>query len=261
MSEKSAQDSKLAEQLQKLVMTIETSGRAIMPTSNQELLQSIVDTAARIFGAAAASIALVDEKQQVIEFKVAYGVGNEDVIGMRIPLDSGIAGYVVMTGQPIAISDVQQDPRFNLEFAESTGYVPKSILAMPLIRNDRVIGVMEVLDKIDEPSFGLEDMELLGIFAHQAAIAIFQSQQFEDLSSALVQSIKELSNADRTLELADLFRTLEEKSTEDERQKDLYALAHHFYSISEFGESERQVCVSILAAFSDYLQSKPRLAP
>ncbi|MBW1946280.1 MAG: hypothetical protein JRJ51_26235 [Deltaproteobacteria bacterium] len=66
MSKKSSQDSVLAEQLRQLVMAIETSGNAIMPTSNQELLQSIVDTAARIFGAAAASIALVDEKQQVL---------------------------------------------------------------------------------------------------------------------------------------------------------------------------------------------------
>jgi len=261
MSKKSSQDSVLAEQLRQLVMAIETSGSAIMPTSNQELLQSIVDTAARIFGAAAASIALIDEREQIIEFKVAYGVGNEDVIGMRIPLDSGIAGYVVMTGQPIGISDVQQDPRFNLEFAESTGYVPKSILAMPLIRNDRVIGVMEVLDKIDEPSFGLKDMELLGIFAQQAAIAIFQSQQFENLSSALIQSIKDLSNADTPSDLSELFSVLEEKSGEDERRKDLYALANHFYTISEFGESERRMCLHILGAFSEYLHSKPRLAP
>ena len=261
MSKKPADENKLAEQLRQLVMAIEVSGSAIMPASSQELLQSIVDTAARIFGAAAASIALVDEKHQDIVFKVAYGVGNEDVVGMRIPLDSGIAGYVVMTGQPIAISDVQKDPRFNVDFAESTGYVPKSILAMPLIRNERVIGVMEVLDKIDEPSFGLRDMELLGIFAQQAAIAIYQSQQFELLSSALIQSLKDLADAESTLELSDLFSALEEKSSEDDRQRDLYALANHFHSISEFGESERRVCLDILGAFSEYLQSKPRLAP
>ena len=261
MSKKPSEEHKLAEQLRQLVMAIEVSGRAIMPASSQELLQSIVDTAARIFGAAAASIALVDEKQQDIVFKVAYGVGNEDVVGMRIPLDSGIAGYVVMTGQPIAISDVQQDPRFNVDFAESTGYVPKSILAMPLIRNERVIGVMEVLDKIDEPSFGLRDMELLGIFAQQAAIAIFESQQFENLSSALIQSLKDLANAESTPDLSDLFRALETKNTDDERRKDLFALANHFHSISEFGEAEYRACLEILGAFSEYLQSKPRLAP
>jgi hypothetical protein len=54
---------------------------------------------------------------------------------------------------------------------------------------------------------------------------------------------------------------LEEKSGEDERRKDLYALANHFYAISEFGDSERRVCMHILGAFSEYLHSKPRLAP
>ena len=135
----------LAEELRRLLASIEATGRALLPASNLELLQTVVDAAARIFGAAAASICLVDEAEQMLEFKVAYGAGREEVLGMRIPLDRGIAGYVANTGQPIAISNVQQDPRFNQEFAKSTGYVPRSILATPLIIGDRVIGVMEIL--------------------------------------------------------------------------------------------------------------------
>src|SRR5512136_2213983 len=111
MNNQAAQDSRLAEQLQRLLEAIEASGRAILPSSNEELLQSIVQAAARIFGAAAASIALVDEQEQRIVFRVAYGVGRDEVIGMKIPIDQGIAGYVVNTGQPMAISDVQQDER------------------------------------------------------------------------------------------------------------------------------------------------------
>ncbi len=141
-------DQKLAEGLRRLVQAVEASGRAILPSSNDELLQTIVEAAARIFGAAAASIALVDEEGQALEFKVAYGAGQDEVIGMRIPLDRGIAGYVAMTGQPIAVSNVQEDTRFHKDFAKSTGYVPRSILAMPLIFDDRVIGVMEVLEPV-----------------------------------------------------------------------------------------------------------------
>src|SRR5438045_2004792 len=123
----------LAAQLAALVDAIHATGRALLPSSNDELLQTIVEAAARIFGAAAASIALVDEHAGQIVFRVAYGAGSESVIGMRIAMDQGIAGYVANTGQPIAISNVQTDPRFARDTAERTGYVPKSILAMPLI--------------------------------------------------------------------------------------------------------------------------------
>ncbi len=154
-----------AGELRRLVLALEAAGRTILPRSNDVLLKSIVEAAARIFGAAAASILLVDERGQMLEFKVTYGAADHDLIGTRFPLDQGIAGYVAMTAQPIAVSDVQQDARFNQEFARSTGYVPRSILATPLLTDDRVIGVMEVLDKISAPSFGMQDMELLGMFA------------------------------------------------------------------------------------------------
>ena len=258
MTDEPQRDGRLAQQLQRLLLAIEASGRALLPGSNRDLLQSIVDAAARIFGAAAASIALVDEKQQELEFKVSYGVGNEDVVGMRIPLDKGIAGYVAMTGQPIAISNVQQDARFNQDFARSTGYVPRSILATPLMWGDRVIGVMEVLDKINAPSFGMQDMELLGLFAHQAAIAIFQSQQLDRIGDVLVRGLKQLVVADPSADSGDLIRALEAPAGEE--SGDVLALADAFNAIGELGEAERRTCLHILVAFGDYVRSRPRFS-
>lgn len=260
MSKDPLDDILMAEKLRHLVQVIEASGRAILPSSNRDLLQSIVDAAARIFSAAAASIALVDETQQALEFKVAYGAGNENIVGMRIPLDSGIAGYVAMTGQPIAISDVQQDPRFDQEFAKSTGYVPNSILAMPLLLEDRVIGIMEVLDKIDAASFGIQDMELLGIFARQAAIAISQSQQVDLLGEALISGIKELIAEDPSADLSEILHVLGERQGRDRHAQELFTLADLIYSIREFGQVEHDVCMQILSAFADYLRSKPSLS-
>lgn len=256
MDSPAAHDSRLAEQLQRLLEAIEASGRAILPSSNRDLLQSIVDAAARIFGAAAASMALVDEKRQELEFKVSYGVGNEDVVGMRIPLDKGIAGYVAMTGQPIAISNVQQDTRFNQDFARSTGYVPRSILAMPLLWGDRVIGVMEVLDKINAPSFGMQDMELLGLFAQQAAIAIFQSQQYDAINAALVRGLKQLAVGDLSADSAEILHVLEADTGDDARTRDLLALADLFNSIGQLGEEERRACLQVLSAFGEYARAK-----
>jgi GAF domain-containing protein len=242
--------------LRRTLAALEAANRSLLPHSNIELLQSIVDAAARIFGAAAASISLVDEAQQMLEFRVAYGVGRDDVVGMRIRVDQGIAGYVAMTGQPIAVSSVQQDPRFQREFAQSTGYVPRSILAMPLLLGDRVIGVMEVLDKINAPSFGLQDMELLGVFAQQAAIAIHQSQHYEDIGAALRQGFQRALDG----EADELFRGLAERSEEEAaRDADLMELAQLFYDLGSAGPHERRVCQQVLAVFGEYVRSQPGL--
>ncbi len=251
-----SQDGILAEQLKRLLLAIEASGQAVLPGKNDELLNSIVEAAARIFGAAAASLALVDEKKQTLEFKVSVGAGNESVVGMSIPLDKGIAGYVAMTGQPIAISNVMQDARFNKDFARSTGYVPRSILATPLLFEERVIGVMEVLDKINAPSFGMQDMELLGMFAQQAAIAIYQSQQYDSINEAVVRGLKQLAVGDLSADSAEILHALEADTGDEARARDLLALADLFNSIGQLGEEERRACLQILSAFGDYARAK-----
>lgn len=256
MSVHPSEERELSDQLRRLVQVFEASARAILPTSSQDLLQSIVDAAARIFGAAAASIALVDETRQVLRFEVAHGVGQQDVVGQEISIDAGIAGYVAMTGNPIAVADVRKDPRFDQEFAKKTGYIPNSILAMPLVRNGQVIGVMEVLDKIDAPSFGMQDMELLGMFAHQAAIAIQQAQQYDNLGDAILLGIKELCEGSPSLDLGEVLHSLSRKIDKDQRAQDLMTLAELLYAIHQFGDSERKLCLEVLSAFRDYVGSK-----
>ena len=160
-----------------LLAALEAAGHLALPGFSRDLLESVVEAAARIFGAAAASIALVDEPSGGLHIVVAYGAGRETVVGMHLPRGQGIAGYVAMTGEPLAVSDVERDPRFAQQFAQGTGYVPRSILATPLLAHERIIGVMEVLDKIEAPSFGLRDMELLALFAGQASLAIDQARQ------------------------------------------------------------------------------------
>jgi GAF domain-containing protein len=242
----------LVEQLTRLLNSLEAGGRSILVPNDQDLLQSIVDAAAQIFGAAAASIALVDENQQRLVFKVAYGVGRENVAGVSIPLDHGLAGYVVMTGQPISVRDVRQDARFNKDFASSTGYVPHSILATPLLVGDQVIGVMEVLDKINAPSFGMQDMDLLGLFARQAAIAIHQLHQYERLGEALVNGLRRLTSPE---ESPDLYRALE-KVSESALDDDLLIIADQLNALSQLGSAEKRACLNILQAFAGYARAK-----
>ncbi len=242
-------ESSLAAQLQQVLLALEASGRALLPSSNDNLLQTIVEAAARIFGAAAASIALVDERAGRLVFRVAYGVGSETVVGMNIGLDQGVAGYVANTGQPLAISNVQSDPRFARDTAEKTGYVPRSILAMPLVVEERVIGVIEVLDKISAPSFGMQDMELLALFAQQAALAIHQSQHFDALNDALIQNIRELVSPEAAV---DIQRAMQADDTA--RRAEVLEIARLFQNIASLGEAERRACLQILETFGEYAQ-------
>lgn len=254
-SDKNLNEEKLSEQLKRLLVSIEASKRAILPGSSDELLNSIVVAAARIFGAAAASILLVNEKEQVLEFKVACGPSDKNLIGTKFPLDKGIAGYVVMTGQPIATSNLTQDKRFDQDFAKSTGYVPESILATPLFSGDRIIGVMEVLDKIDAASFGMQDMELLGMFAQQAALAIDQSQQISYMVEALILGLKRLASDDPSQDSTEMLSVLEESLDEIDRVPDLLEVADLFNQISALGEAERKACLQVLNVFAEYRRS------
>jgi GAF domain-containing protein len=162
-----------------------------------------------------------------------------------------------MTGQPLSISNVRQDARFNQDFAKSTGYVPNSILAMPLRSGERIIGVMEVLDKIDAASFGIQDMELLGMFAHQAAIAIEQSQSIDQIQASLVLGLKRIVTADPPQESADLLALIE-SAGEIKSDAELLALADLFNQVSNLGEAGRKACLQILKTFADYQRSLRR---
>jgi GAF domain-containing protein len=255
-SESSPGAEELGAALTYLADIIESSGHALLPNFGDQLLQSIVDAAGQIFGAAAASIALVDFEGQMLEFKVSYGQGNEDIIGQRIPLDSGIAGYVVMTGQPIAIADVLQDPRFNQDFAKSTGYVPKSILATPLEWQENVIGVMEVLDKIEAPRFDLHDMEMLGLFAQQASIAITQSQQYNHITTMLFEGISTWLDEQAPEDLRPILEQLLAKDDQAEVVGEMSQLAAVLHELLSCGEAERKMALDVLEAIRIYLTDR-----
>jgi GAF domain-containing protein len=138
----------------------------------RRLLSSIVEVARSIFQARASSILLYDEATNELVFAAVVGEGEEELHGQRFPAGTGIAGWVLTTQTPLVIEDVQQDPRFARTVAEGTGYVPKGLMAVPLLEEERVLGVLEVLDRPERSRFSLAEMNLLELFAAQAAIAV-----------------------------------------------------------------------------------------
>ena len=146
----------------------------VLPDEAQHraLLQSIVEAARAIFSAGAASIFLHDEETDELVFEAATGEGGGELVGLRIPSGTGIAGWVLVTRQPLVLSDLANDPRFARDVAEKTGYVPSALMAVPLLHDERALGVLQVLDSREDGRSGLEEMDLLGLFASQAAIAL-----------------------------------------------------------------------------------------
>jgi GAF domain-containing protein len=153
--------------------------------AHRALLMSVAETARAIFGAKAASIFLYDEATDELVFEAVAGTGADTLIGRRFPSSSGIAGWVLVTRQPLVIEDVREDPRFAKDVAADTGYVPKGIMAVPLLHEDRSLGVLEVLDRPAQAAFTLAEMDLLGLFASQAAIALDLTQATRRARSVL----------------------------------------------------------------------------
>jgi GAF domain-containing protein len=140
--------------------------------THRELLEAIVQVARAIFHARAASVLLLDETTSELVFEAVVGEGEDTLVGRRFPCGTGVAGWVLATGQPLILTDVTTDPRFSAEVAHSTGYVPQGIMAVPLIHGDDPIGVLEVLDRPANAQFSLDEVDLLGLFGMQAAAAL-----------------------------------------------------------------------------------------
>ena len=123
---------------------------------HRALLQSVVEVARAIFAARASSVFLLDEEADELVFEAVSGEGAESLIGQRIPSSTGIAGWVLVTRQPLVLEDVGYDQRFAKDVAESTGYVPKGLMCVPLLHEEKALGVLNVLDRASQ--FTLEEM-------------------------------------------------------------------------------------------------------
>lgn len=114
-------------------------------SQREELLRSTTRFARLCFDAQGASIFLLDQDEGMLVLEATSRVSEDYLLGMRIPAYQGIAGWVVQTGEALIV-DTAEDSHFDRAFAESTGYVPDSIIAVPLETAGRVYGVVEVLD-------------------------------------------------------------------------------------------------------------------
>jgi HD-GYP domain-containing protein (c-di-GMP phosphodiesterase class II) len=178
----------LTARVEKLTALLEV-GKAMASERNLDrLLRLIMGEVTKVVGADRSSLFLVDRARNELWSKIAQGL---EVREIRIKIGMGISGYVAKTGNTVNIPDAYADPRFNVETDRRTGYRTRNILCAPM-RNklNEVIGVLQVLNKLDGGAFTAEDEELLLALSSQAAVAIENAILYENIERLFEGFIK-----------------------------------------------------------------------
>ncbi|MEM7346171.1 MAG: GAF domain-containing protein [Chloroflexota bacterium] len=177
-------------------------GQAITSTLDlQKTLKLVTDHTTKLMGVAAASVALRDDETGQVWFAAASGEGSEAVIGLRISLGQGIAGWVASKGEAVIVPNAYTDDRFFSDFDRSSGFTTRSILCVPLQSKGRTIGAIEVMNK-RLGSFDKEDQELLQALALSAATAIENAQLYEEQAQTITRLAETQSQLIQSAKLA-----------------------------------------------------------
>lgn len=160
---------------------------------HEPLLKNILESAVQILDCEAGSLFMVDEQTDELIFTVAVGPVAPDLIGKRLPLGQGIVGQAVETRAPVVENNASESKGWSNTTDEETGFSTKALLAVPLQIKERVIGVVEVINKKDGLPFVDDDQNLLTAFAGQAAVAVENARLYTLTDQELNARVEELS--------------------------------------------------------------------
>lgn len=169
LGEVTRQQVRAEQSVERLRLLLDLTQRLLKTTEVDQLLRLLAETTARLANAELATIYLLDHDRGELWSKVTLDQGVGEI---RLPLGTGIAGTVALTGEPINIPDAYADPRFNPAIDRRTGHETRNLLTVPITAQDgRILGVFQVINKQDG-AFGIEDIEILSSLAASAAVAV-----------------------------------------------------------------------------------------
>jgi signal transduction histidine kinase len=170
---------------------IEISRDLVSTLDLTELLARIVNAAADLCQAEAASILLYNETTRELYFEAATNLENPTLRGMTVPVENSVAGWIVTNQQAVIINDAQHDTRHFNEVSDNLQMSIQTLMGVPLIAKGKVIGALEAINKI-ESLFDEDDLDLLSALGAQAAIAIENSRLFQqsDLIAELIHELR-----------------------------------------------------------------------
>lgn len=168
----------------RLERMVEISRELNSTTNLDELLTYIIREAAALTAAEAASVLLLDRQTRQLRFKATSNQALvEELVDQPVPLHGSIAGTVLQRDEPLIIQDVSRDPRWNPQVAQAINFQTRSILGVPMRDVERPVGVLEAINK-KEGDFTKEDVETLSILADLAGVAVEKARLIEELQEA-----------------------------------------------------------------------------
>jgi GAF domain-containing protein len=179
--------SQLGAEVARLNRLVEVSRLLSSTLKVEELLELILGAAAELLDAETSSLFLIDENTGELIVEVAAGEPAETVVKQRVPAGEGIAGWVAANDEVALVEDPANDPRFYRGVDERTGFQTRNLLAAPMRTRERVIGVLEVINKRSGP-FVDRDLEVATALAGQAGIAVDNARLYARLAEAIVTS-------------------------------------------------------------------------
>ncbi|HRY29891.1 MAG TPA: GAF domain-containing protein [Elusimicrobiota bacterium] len=159
------------------------------------VLDNLMGMGMQLIGAEAASILLMDEELGQLYFAAATGAKKEEMKRIYLKKGEGIAGWVADRGEVLLIPDVSKDQRFSKKADKASGFMTKSILAVPLKTEGKLVGVAEAINKKDGSEFNETDAQMLSTLASYGAMAIQKAQLYQDVSELFMATIRALADA------------------------------------------------------------------
>lgn len=172
-------------------------GKTLTSTLNlNEILNIIMENVSKLLRPKNWSLLMVDEEKDELFFEIAVGDGSEKIKGLRLKIGEGVAGFVAKTGQSLLIPNVYEDPRWTRKVDSISQFKTKSIICVPLMSKGKVLGVIELINKLEEHTFDNNDMTLLITLADYAAIAIENARFLQQVRAlTITDDVTDLYNS------------------------------------------------------------------
>ncbi|MCL4558967.1 MAG: sensor domain-containing diguanylate cyclase [Deltaproteobacteria bacterium] len=153
----------------------------------KEVLSIIMQKISELLRTSNWSLLLIDEERHELFFEIAVGENSDKLKNMRLAIGEGIAGWVAMTGEALLIPDVNKDPRFTTKMDDVTNFKTQSVICVPLRSKGRVLGVVELINKLEDTQFSADDLHILTILTDYAAIAIENAKYLQRVQELTIK--------------------------------------------------------------------------
>ncbi|HEV8592601.1 MAG TPA: GAF domain-containing protein [Pyrinomonadaceae bacterium] len=236
------------ERVKRLVETIDLANVLTVPLTRS--IVRLLEVSAEEIESGEASVLVRDGEEGDLRFLCAIGAVAEQLTGMQVPAGKGIAGFVLSSGQPMAVADAGGEETFYAEVDKKTGYSTQTILATPLRFNGEVIGVLEYINRRGEPPFAPftpEEMDRAANFAEAIASMVSAYESARVLCSLGDKIISDPEDYD-----FDAIRTWLGELRTSAEHREMMELAVLIRETASRGEAERTLCREILESVLKY---------